>query len=1381
MNELHFTLQHALTLSRQHVLEGHGGCVNRITWNTEGTKLLSGSDDRKLMLWDYPDTTRSPLRITTQHRTNIFGAAMLPSSSDSLLVSCAMDNTVQLHQLTPCGSSSSSSGSSSSGWNASAASSASRSSPSTGVDGPRHGATAVARIRDAGVGQDPAAPGRVRVTMPLQEFERQHGSDPAPVTAARAGAPGYAVRDVQPGTTRIYHCHTSRVKEVKTEPGNPHNFWSAGEDGYVRQYDTRVSHQTVFASPNVLIHTRAPAYSIEVKALDINKAQPHLMAIACGDPFIRIYDRRKLSTGAPDSGRGSGTPALLQLAPPHIPLGTSPRGARSHTTYVNFSHRGDKVIASYHGDHVYSFDVTSSGTASACYRPARHDGLGEASESKYHASHCTDAASAALLAAHSRRRLGVLHPLFRDPLLSQQQHSPSDTPSSIPFTATLSHVAQPNDQAASIPPAAEADSHAATSTQPPTAQTTPPALNMHSPPETHAPSAHAPATSWAYDGSASSSSSSGSGNTTPPRSGGTRSIDAVTHTPQTTSPHRHRHRIPQLPPHRSSPESGTTSTPGRPSPPALPSGLPHPPAAGVPSENTASEAVAHPSGPPPQDPTPALHRCRRAEALLARGWVGDAMWALRDCDAAVELDPLCCTALRLRIRALKELGQFKTALLLIDQFQGSVAATQLRVSDAAGALSLQSDLHQLGLECARQVRQRRQVFEEAQTRKAESRRREKCSPGHSQEEAQLARARAAAATARADDRGRAMARRQQAGVSERAALPEAGAAGPVGAAQTAASVAALRARHPHQTPARGVPTTPDTDLDTGQGVAASAAQAPTEHGQLGPLQGQRRQQQQQQQLQLSDGIRTATAASASLLASEMLEAVGHTVPSAPTTPFPTPAPVQAAAAAAAASPAPAAAPQNPSAIPATIVPASAPSEPRLSTQPCITCPASAGPLSTQPTPQAALPTSDPGAAFAQTLSPASTAAEVPPAAAGDVSAVTGNDTAVTATVPAVTESGPSGAVSGSGPGSSESADDAEWLRLHSHHTEQGVVCLLPLPGPAAELVRSERHMGASGGRAGDGGGGGEVERSGSAQAPGPVPPSSEGLEDGRAGVEDEEDDVDSDPEDDSPAEDPDDEAFLSLYSQANQPSGHPPPNNDSGDLFHCGSNAASASTDHSRTRTNHTRSSGSRSAAGGVGGGGSCAGGAWGVSEGGRRLLQRYLGQVNLQTDIKECVFVGCGDRMVACGSDDGRVYIYDTESGRLVKVLLADEDVVNCVQCHPFLPVLATSGIEKVVRIWAPGADHKDPTEGLRSSSGALEALVAQNQDRLKQGPAALRSDALRSLSQHPQLWTLLLSQMAGQAGQAARNASGGGSGEDSDAEPTDPDQEPPVSCRVS
>lgn len=29
------------------------------------------------------------------------------------------------------------------------------------------------------------------------------------------------------------------LQDVKVEPMNPHNFWSAGEDGMVRQFDTR--------------------------------------------------------------------------------------------------------------------------------------------------------------------------------------------------------------------------------------------------------------------------------------------------------------------------------------------------------------------------------------------------------------------------------------------------------------------------------------------------------------------------------------------------------------------------------------------------------------------------------------------------------------------------------------------------------------------------------------------------------------------------------------------------------------------------------------------------------------------------------------------------------------------------------------------------------------------------------------------------------------------------------------------------------------------------------------------------------------------------------------------------------------------------------------
>jgi WD and tetratricopeptide repeat-containing protein 1 len=74
-----------------------------------------------------------------------------------------------------------------------------------------------------------------------------------------------------------------------------------------------------------------------------------------------------------------------------------------------------------------------------------------------------------------------------------------------------------------------------------------------------------------------------------------------------------------------------------------------------------------------------------------------------------------------------------------------------------------------------------------------------------------------------------------------------------------------------------------------------------------------------------------------------------------------------------------------------------------------------------------------------------------------------------------------------------------------------------------------------------------------------------------------------------------------------------------------------------------------------------------------------------VQTDIKEAVFVGHRDQLVACGSDCGHVFVYEADSGALVKMLAADDDVANCVQPHPVQAVLATSGIETAVKLWSP------------------------------------------------------------------------------------------------
>ena len=35
-----------------HTLDSHRGCVNTVAWNESGTLLLSGSDDRRLIVTD---------------------------------------------------------------------------------------------------------------------------------------------------------------------------------------------------------------------------------------------------------------------------------------------------------------------------------------------------------------------------------------------------------------------------------------------------------------------------------------------------------------------------------------------------------------------------------------------------------------------------------------------------------------------------------------------------------------------------------------------------------------------------------------------------------------------------------------------------------------------------------------------------------------------------------------------------------------------------------------------------------------------------------------------------------------------------------------------------------------------------------------------------------------------------------------------------------------------------------------------------------------------------------------------------------------------------------------------------------------------------------
>ncbi|XP_053562802.1 DDB1- and CUL4-associated factor 6 isoform X2 [Bombina bombina] len=78
-----------------------------------------------------------------------------------------------------------------------------------------------------------------------------------------------------------------------------------------------------------------------------------------------------------------------------------------------------------------------------------------------------------------------------------------------------------------------------------------------------------------------------------------------------------------------------------------------------------------------------------------------------------------------------------------------------------------------------------------------------------------------------------------------------------------------------------------------------------------------------------------------------------------------------------------------------------------------------------------------------------------------------------------------------------------------------------------------------------------------------------------------------------------------------------------------------------------------------------------------------YKGHRNSRTMIKEAGF--WGKNFVMSGSDCGHIFIWDRHTAEHLMLLEADNHVVNCLQPHPFDPILASSGIDYNIKIWSP------------------------------------------------------------------------------------------------
>ncbi|KAH8349574.1 hypothetical protein KR084_001803 [Drosophila pseudotakahashii] len=93
--------------------------------------------------------------------------------------------------------------------------------------------------------------------------------------------------------------------------------------------------------------------------------------------------------------------------------------------------------------------------------------------------------------------------------------------------------------------------------------------------------------------------------------------------------------------------------------------------------------------------------------------------------------------------------------------------------------------------------------------------------------------------------------------------------------------------------------------------------------------------------------------------------------------------------------------------------------------------------------------------------------------------------------------------------------------------------------------------------------------------------------------------------------------------------------------------------------------------------------------------LHCYEGHINSRT-IKGVNFFGPRSEYIVSGSDCGNIFFWDRNTEAIINFMKGDHaGVVNCLEPHPWMPVLATSGLEHDVKIWTPnGPDRKVPNE---------------------------------------------------------------------------------------
>jgi DDB1- and CUL4-associated factor 6 len=304
------------------------------SWSKSGRFLASGSDDTYLNIWSYnPDSLAQPFSLNTSvstgHGANIFGVKFAPHSNDRTVITCAGDSQVRVFDI-------------------------------------EYGGNYDNSSRDAGLDSTRS-----------RRFQNFFNN----------------ARYLHDGNTnaRVYKSHSNRVKRIVTE-SSPYTFLTCSEDGEVRQWDLRQPSSAYpaprggqgfmrYGRPHDDDNVPPPLISYKKFSLDLNSIscsanQPYYIVLGGTHLHAFLHDRRMLGRDvtaergqSPGSSPGVGshdeivmdqaTRCVKRFAPNRkFAMGIHDNG---HITACKISDANpNELIASWSGDHIYSFDIVQS-------------------------------------------------------------------------------------------------------------------------------------------------------------------------------------------------------------------------------------------------------------------------------------------------------------------------------------------------------------------------------------------------------------------------------------------------------------------------------------------------------------------------------------------------------------------------------------------------------------------------------------------------------------------------------------------------------------------------------------------------------------------------------------------------------------------------------------------------------------------------------------------------------------------------------------------------------------------------------------------------------------------------------------------------------------